>query len=127
MGFQIQPRQDGFFYGISLPTIAENGSSRVERFDMKFRRISRSKINALLKAQDELSESDIEIDGLQRDADYIMEVAEGWRHVSGPDGSDLTFNRDNLMLVLDAYPSAAGAIIKGFIESTMGGGAKRKN
>lgn len=126
MAFVLQPKTEGFFYGISLPTVNENGASSIIKFDMKFRRVSRSKLNALQKSQEDMTESDIQVDSLERDTDYLMDIAEGWRHVSDADGEEVAFTRDNVRILLDHYPNAASTIVGAFFEATLGGG-KRKN
>ena len=74
-----------------------------------------------------MSESEAQIDSLERDTDYVMDIAEGWRYVDGPDGKPLEFNRENVHLLLDNFPNAASAIVSAFFEATLGGGGKRKN
>lgn len=127
MAFVLKAKSEGFFYAIQLPVITDTGSSQIQKFDFKFKRISRAKINELQRQQEELTKGDYEVDSLERDVDYVMEIAEGWRHIQGEDGKDLEFNRENLHALLNEYPNAAGEIVKAFFESTLGGGAKRKN
>ena len=127
MGFQLKQSTEGYFYPISLPVMTENGTSRIERFDMKFRRLSRVQINELMARTKEQKDEEFEVDALESDVDFVMEVSEGWRHVSGPDGGDLAFTRENVWMALNQFPSAAGTIAKAFYESSTGGGAKRKN
>ena len=127
MSFVLAPKTEGFYYPVSIPVVSESGATSVNRFEMRFKRISRSKLNALQKSQEKITESDIEIDSLERDTDYILDIAEGWRHVRGTDGKDVPFSRESVFELLDQYPSAAGEIVKAFFESTLGGGAKRKN
>lgn len=127
MTFVLAPKTEGYFYPISLPVVSESGATAVSRFEIKFKRISRSKLNALQKAQEKISDGEVEVDSLERDTDYIMDIAEGWRQVQGQDGKEVPFNRENVYALLDDFPSAAGEIVKAFFESTLGGGAKRKN
>lgn len=127
MAFVLKAKSDGFFYGIQLPVISDSGSSQIQKFDIKFKRISRSKINEIQRQQEELNKGEFEVDSLERDADYVMEIAEGWRYVQDESGKDIEFSRENVHALLDAYPNAAGEIVKAFFESTLGGGAKRKN
>lgn len=127
MAFVLKAKNEGFFYTIQLPVISDSGASQIQKFDFKFKRISRSKINEIQKQQESINQGDFEIDTLERDVDYILEIAEGWRYVQDEAGKDIEFNRDNVHALLDAYPNAAGEIVKAFFESTLGGGAKRKN
>jgi hypothetical protein len=74
-----------------------------------------------------MTESEVVVDSLERDTDYVMDIAEGWRHVSEADGAeDLPFNRANVWLMLNNYPNAASVIVAAFFEAPLGGG-KRKN
>jgi len=36
----------------------------------------------------------------------------------------LAFNRENVRMLLDAYPNAAGTIVGAFFQATLGGGKK---
>lgn len=127
MAFVLAAKTEGFFYPIQLPIISDSGATQVARFEFKFKRVSRSKLNELQKMQEDLSNGEIEIDSLERDTDYIMEIAEGWKHVTGDDGKEIPFTRANVHQLLDNFPNAASEIVKAFFESTLGGGAKRKN
>jgi phosphoribosylformimino-5-aminoimidazole carboxamide ribonucleotide (ProFAR) isomerase len=112
---------------VILPVVNESGASQAIKFEMKFKRVSRSKLNDLQKAQEQMTESEVVVDSLERDTDYVMDIAEGWRHVSEADGAeDLPFNRANVWLMLNNYPNAASVIVAAFFEATLGGG-KRKN
>jgi hypothetical protein len=126
MAFVLKPKSEGFYYGIVLPVVNENGVSQATKFEMLFKRVSRSRLNELQKQQEEMAESEVIVDSLERDTDYVLDIAEGWRYVQGPDGEDLEFNRATVRLMLDNYPNAAGAIVSAFFEATLGG-AKRKN
>lgn len=127
MAFVLKAKSEGFFYGIQIPVVTELGATQIQKFDFKFKRISRTKINELQRQQEDVANSDIAIDSLERDVDYIMEIAEGWRFVTDENGKEVPFDRDSVHALLDSYPNAAGEIVKAFFESTLGGGAKRKN
>lgn len=127
MAFILKPKADSFFYGITLPVVTENGSSQLQKFEFRFKRISRARINELQKEQDNAANGDFEVDSLERDVDYVLEIADGWRYVQGEDGKELPFTRENVYALLNSYPNAAGEIVKTFFECTLGGGAKRKN
>lgn len=124
MAFVLKAKSDGFFFPIQLPIVTESGATQINKFEFKFKRVSRSKLNELQRMQDEISKSDIEVDSLERDVDYILEIAEGWRYVSDEAGKDLAFNRENVRMLLDAYPNAAGTIVGAFFQATLGGGKK---
>ena len=126
MAFVLQPKTEGFFYSILLPVVTDSGASQAHKFDFKFKRVSRSKLNELQKAQEQMNDAESNIDSLERDTDYLMDIAEGWRYVDGTDGKPMDFTRENVHLLLDNYPNAASAIVSAFFEATLGGG-KRKN
>lgn len=127
MAFTLKAKSESFYYPINLAVVSESGSSVTQRFEFKFKRLSRTKINELQKQQEEISKMDVEVDSLERDSDYLMEVADGWKGVQDENGVELPFTRDNVKLLLDSVPNASGEIVKAFFESTFGGGAKRKN
>lgn len=127
MAFVLAPKTEGFFYGINIPVTTESGVTHVLKFDMKFKRFSRSKLKELTKTYDEINDLDFEVDPLQRDTDYILEIAEDWRGLQDSNKENLPFEREHILFMLDQYPSSAGAIVKAFFEATLNGGAKAKN
>jgi hypothetical protein len=126
MTFVLSPKSEGFYYAINLPLVNDQGASQSFKFEMKFRRVSRSKLNELQRQQEEMAESEVVIDSLERDTDYVLDIAEGWRYVQDAAGEPVEFSRGNVRMLLDNYPNAAGAIVSAFFEATLGGG-KRKN
>jgi hypothetical protein len=124
MAFVLKAKAEGFFYPIQLPVVTEAGSTQVIKFEFKFKRISRSKLNELQRMQDDLTKGDIEVDSLERDTDYVLEIAEGWRYVQDDAGKDVPFNREAVRLMLDSFPNAASAIVSAFFQATLGGGKK---
>ena len=125
MAFVLAKKTDSFFYPINLPIVTESGASQTARFEFRFKRLPRSKLNALHKSQE--ANSDLDIDSLERDTDYVLDIADGWKGVDGPDGTPVEFSRANVAALLDNYPNAAGEIVKAFFEATLGGGRKAKN
>lgn len=127
MAFVLQPKTEGFYYSILLPVVSDSGTSQINKFDIRFKRIPRSKLNELQKEQERMSEAETQADTLERDTDYVMQIAEGWRYVDGPNDKPMEFCRENVHLMLDNYPNAASVIVSAFFEATLGGGGKRKN
>ena len=127
MAFVLKPKNEGFYYGILLPIINDAGASQAQKFEMKFKRVSRSKLTELQKAQEAMTDSEVQIDSLERDTDYVLDIAEGWRYVDGPNDKPLEFTRENVHALLDNYPNAASVIVSAFFEATLGGGKKQKN
>lgn len=125
MAFILAKKTDSFFYPIILPIVSDSGASTPCRFEFRFKRLPRSRLNALQKAQEAAGEHDI--DSLERDTDYVMDIADGWKGVTTPDGAPVDFTRENVAELLDNYPNAAGEIVKAFFEATLGGGRKQKN
>lgn len=125
MAFILAPKTESFFYPVTVPVMSDSGAAQLQRFEMRFKRLPRSKLNDLQKLQESRVEQDE--DSLERDADYVMEIADGWKEIEAPAGMPLDFTRENVLAVLDSYPAAAGEIVKAFFEATLGGGRKRKN
>ena len=124
MAFVLKVKTEGFFYAIQLPVVTEAGSTQVFKFEFKFKRVSRAKLNDLTRQQEELNKSDIEVDSLERDTDWVMEIAEGWRYVEDEAGKEVPFNRESVRMLLNSYPNASGVIGTAFFQATMGGGKK---
>jgi hypothetical protein len=122
MAFVIAEKTAPFWYSVDVAVVSDEGVSRNHRFDIKYKRFSRSKLNEL-RAESENMSSDS--DALLNDVEYVLKIAEDWRHVS--DGkNELPFTEDNVRLMLDNVPGAAGAIVTKFFEATLGGGAAKK-
>ena len=124
MTFILQRQNAPIFYPVTLPIVLDGGAVRTHKFDFQFQRVSRSRLNELQRASEALRDSGV--DSLEKDVDYLMEVACGWRGVNDPEGHAVDFNRDHVHQLLDAYPNAAGEIVKAFFEASLGG-AKTKN
>lgn len=124
MAFTLAKKTDSFYFPIQMPVVSESGTVQSYRFEFKFKRVSRSKLNALQKAQE--AQNDYEVDTLERDVDWIMEVTDGWRNIVDETGQEVPFTRDTLRALLDNVPNAAGVIVKAFFDATLGGG-KRGN
>lgn len=127
MAFVLSKKTDSFFYPVNIPVVLASGASQINRFEFSFKRLSRSRLNALQKAQESTSDLDVEVDTLERDIDYILEIADGWKGVEGVDGVAVEFTRDNVAILLDNYPNAAGVVVQAFFEATLGGGRKKGN
>lgn len=124
MAFVLAKKSDSFFFPIQIPVVTAAGATQIHKFEFKFKRVSRSKLNELQKAQEEVNASDIQVDALERDVDYVMEIADDWRYVQDEDGQAIFFNRENVARMLDEFPNAAGEIVKAFFAATLGGGKK---
>lgn len=125
MAFILKPKSESFNYPIMLTSVSESGSAHIDRFEFRFKRVSRTKLAELQKLTERMSESE-EYDAIERDLTYIMDVADGWRGVNDENQEPLEFTKDNVRMLLDQYPSAANEIVRCFVEATLGGG-KRKN
>lgn len=123
MAFVLQKKSEPFWFAVDVPVVTETGTVRNHRFDLLFRRFTRSELNELRKRSENLQENS---DSLENDTDYVMEIAQDWRGISAEKG-DLPFSRENVRSLLDAVPNSAGAIVSAFFSATLGGGAKRGN
>ena len=127
MSFVLSKKDQGFFFPISIPVVNDSGSSQTQKFEMKFKRLSRSKLSELQKQQDIVGAGEIDVDSLERDTDWIYEVSEDWRHVNDPEGKPVPFSRESLNAMLDMFPNAASTIVTAFFNATFNGGAKKGN
>ena len=120
----LAKKTDSFYYPINLPVMT-GGRSQIARFEFRFKELPRSRFNALLKER--TATSDLDIDSLDRDTDYIMDIADGWRGVNDANDNPLEFNRENLTALLDTFQHAANEIGNAYIEAVFNGGRKAKN
>lgn len=61
----------------------------------------------------------------QHDADWLLQVLQGWHDVVDAQGQPLAFNRDTLDQLLDAYPRSSQEIFDAYVAALVG--ARRKN
>ena len=50
-------------------------------------------------------------------ADRLMTVLSGWRHIYGPDGRELEFNRENIRMLADNFLGIGRTIIRTLLEA----------
>lgn len=122
MDFAILKNTEPFWFSVGLMRVQANGVSRSFPFEMQFKRFTRTELNELRQRSQNMPDDG---DTLERDTDYIMEISTDWRMKDGK--TDIPFTRDNLLALLDAEPSAAGAIVEAFFRATLAGGAKKGN
>lgn len=122
MDFSILKDSEPFWFNVGLVRVQGNGVARSYPFEVKFNRFKRSELNELRQRSQNMPEDG---DSLERDTDYIMELACDWKLKDGK--TEIPFNRENLLDFLDAEPSAAAAIVEAFFRATLAGGAKRGN
>lgn len=122
MDFSILKDHEPFWFDVGLVRVQANGVSRSYPFKMQFNRFKRSELNELRQRSQNMPDDG---DSLERDTDYIMELACDWKLQDGK--TDIPFTRQNLLDFLDAEPSAAGAIVEAFFRATLAGGAKKGN
>lgn len=124
MAFILGSKSDSFWYPLIIQVVADDGRTRSHQFEFRFKRLTRSRINQLLKAisSDQMADAD----PVERDVDWVMDIADGWRGVQDEDGAELPFTRDNVFRLIDQYPHAASTLLTAWSEANAGG-AKRKN
>ena len=54
---------------------------------------------------------------LEADADLMMQVLSGWKHVLGPDGAELEFTRENVRLLLDNFLGLSRTIVRTLLQA----------
>lgn len=122
--FVLAKKSDPFWYTVNIPLVTETGTARSFPFKVQFKRFSRSKLLDLRQQSESASDQG---DALENDTDYVMQIAQDWKDITGPDNAPLEFTRENVRDLLDAVPNAGGAIVAAFFEATLGGGAKKGN
>lgn len=126
--FVLKPKTESFFYPVTVPVVTDAGVTQNFKFEMSFRRKTRTELAELQSrnAGQEGIEAATGAEALERDVDYILDIADGWRQVQDEAGQPVPFERDTIRSLIDTYPTAAGPIVGAFFEATLGGG-KRKN
>ena len=97
--------------------VPEDGHYRRETFEVEFKNISQTRFQELI----ELSQS-----GDFNDVDIVREVVVGWSGILDDKNEEVPFTKARFEKLLDVL-GLATAIATAFVESRMGGAAKRKN
>ena len=97
--------------------IPEDGHYRRETFEIEFKNISQTRFQELI----ELSQS-----GDFNAFDIVREVVVGWSGILDDKNQEMTFTKARLEKLLDVL-GLATAIATAFVDSRVGGAAKRKN
>jgi len=100
--FQLQPNPT-FWATVSIPVPGEKKTPTIE---VEFRHKAKSQLDLLIKSEQPLNTA-------------MAEIVNNWKGVSDK------FSQDNLVALLDNYPSAAGVIFEVYINALLKG--KEKN
>lgn len=130
MTLKRKPLSNTFPYRVDIRFVDEEGEQKTHSFKAIFLRKKRSEMDGLwkIKPDEPQDAAGISADekyrrALESDADWVMRFTSGWHDVE-VDGST-EFTRDNLLVLLDEYPTLAGDMFNAFFEGNSGG--VRKN
>lgn len=99
---------------VSVPV--SGGKFEKKVFDITFKRVSQSRLQEILGAEDLKNISD---------ASFCKEIVMGWKGIVDESGAEVPFSIENLEALLDV-PMVAKSIVTTYLE-TIAGQAKSKN
>jgi hypothetical protein len=105
---------DFYTWPVKVKFPCDGGKFSEETFDATFKRLPISQIQELLK-----------LEGMT-DAKMCKEVMIGWKGIVDDNKSEIPFSEDAMEKLLE-FPLVASAVISAYLDSTIGGEAKRKN
>ena len=129
--FKIQPKTNTFKAQVSFKDIDDNGRSVRHSIEMEFKRLSRKGFDAVVSASEPPKDEDGEPikltieERLDMDADLVMGLVTNWQ-IQASDGEPFPLTRDNVLAMIDSYPSLAIAVVK-TASSNISGELARKN
>ena len=114
-----------YWWPVSLPVPADGGRHTFQKIEIQFNRFTRDQNKELGERLDAVRYDD----NLDKDTDYIMEIARDWRGkpLNGPDGELIPFTRENLRSLLNIVNGASGAIVDAWLKASIGREAIRGN
>lgn len=125
-----------FKWPVKFNLVDGDGRQKSHEIKLDFKRVSAEESKRLLAdiQQDEIDRKASEKEGIvksprdqvESEADFLMQVVTGWEGVADGNGQALGFNRDNLILLINAVPNLIGEIWAAFFMAS-NGGQKRKN
>jgi len=129
--FKIQPKTNTFKAQVSFKDIDDNGRSIRHSIEMEFKRLTRKSYDSVLSTVETPKDEDgepIKLSGEERlelDADLVMGLVTNWQ-IQDAVGEPFPFSRDNVLVMLDSYPSLAVAVVL-TAASKLNGELARKN
>lgn len=131
MAFALKKTGGSIRYPVELTELTDAGTPRKHRIEISFRRLNRTTgiriIDEHLRTLRQLAEDDNSAGILDADADFILEIADDWHGVTDDSGEALTFNRDNVLALLDYCMTASNSIRDAFTTGILNAGAKKGN
>lgn len=114
-----------YWWPVHLPVPQDGGRHKLEKVEFRFNRFTRDENKELGAKLDSVFYEDV----IDKDVDYIMEIACDWRGkpLAGEDGQVIPFTRDNLRSLLNIVNGASGAIVDAWLKASIGREAIRGN
>lgn len=115
--FKIAPKSETFKANVVFRELDDAGRSVTHTLGMTLRRLTQKALQAAIDAHPFPKDEDgnaIRIsaeEALDITARQVQELAVDW-DVAAPDGQPLLFTHDNIVAVLDSYPSLFSAIME---------------
>ena len=113
-----------YYVPIVAEIIDEAGKLKKHMFDAKFRRLTHTEVEALMKRLPQEGDDEDTAAGRITDAELLADVLIGWRGIQTESGDEMPFNPENSEAVLDIYP-VRPTLVRAFMASLQS--ARSKN
>lgn len=113
--FKIQEKSATFKAPVNFKELDENGRSVRHTIEMEFKRLGRKAFDAAVNAVETPKDEDGNAlklpaeEMLEINADQVREIVVSWK-IAGKDGEPFPYTRENVIAMLDSYPSLLNAI-----------------
>ena len=125
-----------FKWPVKFAVVDGNGRQQAHEIKLDFKRVSAEESKRLLadiqaaekdrKANEDEGIVSSPREQVESEAEFLLQVVTGWDGVADEAGNPIAFNRDNLIMLINAVPNLIGEIWSAFFTATSGG-QKRKN
>ena len=119
MPFVLFEEDPSYFHPVNFEQVTAQGERMVATFDGRFRSLDQARTDEIMRevvARGKELEEGKSVEGGITDQSLAMEVLDGWRNLTGPDGAELPFTDATKALFLRKR-GAAGAIVSAWFES----------
>lgn len=119
MPFVLFEEDPSYFHPVNFEQVTAEGERMVATFDGRFRSLDQARTDEIMRevvARGKELEEGKSVEGGITDQSLAMEVLDGWRNLTGPDGAELPFTDATKALFLRKR-GAAGAIVSAWFES----------
>lgn len=119
MSFVLFEEDPSYFHPVNFEHVTAEGERITATFDGRFRSLDQARTDEIMREivarGKELEENKPIQEGIT-DQSLAMEVLDGWRDMTGPDGAELPFTEARKALFLRKR-GAAGAIVSAWFDS----------